>query len=190
MRKANFDDYEFLIRRLSAEEGGGFLITFPDLPGCISDGESPDEALKNGCDAFEAWISTCISEGRPVPAAGSHRKGSVRFLQRLPRHMHSSLVAAAEVQGTSVNALVMAFVAEGLTRMEMAALLRSRQMANPERSVVANHAAHVVVSANSAVDIEAVGDLANTMSSAAETEPRVFYVKATPPADRSRYSSR
>lgn len=188
MSIVNFDDYEFLIRRLSADEGGGFLIAFPDLPGCMSDGESPDEALKDGRDAFEAWISTCIHEGRPVPAAGSHRQGSVRFLQRLPRYIHSSLVAAAEAQGTSVNALVIAFIAEGLTRTQMTALVGSQQMANSERPVVANNATHVFVSAKSAVDIKAAGGLSNAMSSAAETEPSVFYGKTIPSAGRSRYS--
>ncbi len=43
--------YPFVMRPLSPEEGGGWLITFPDLPGCMSDGETPEEALENGKDA-------------------------------------------------------------------------------------------------------------------------------------------
>ena len=34
------------VRRLTEEEGGGWLATFPDLPGCMSDGETPEEAYK------------------------------------------------------------------------------------------------------------------------------------------------
>ena len=44
MNKVKFEDYHFEIRPLSQEEGGGYLITFPDLPGCMSDGDTPDEA--------------------------------------------------------------------------------------------------------------------------------------------------
>ena len=45
MNIPNFEDYSFEIRPLSEEDGGGFLITFPDLPGCMSDGETPEEAI-------------------------------------------------------------------------------------------------------------------------------------------------
>ena len=39
--------YPFEIRQLSEEEGGGYLISFPDLPGCISDGETIEEAIES-----------------------------------------------------------------------------------------------------------------------------------------------
>jgi antitoxin HicB len=45
-------DYPFEIRPLLKEEGGGYSIVFPDLPGCRSDGETPEEAVVNGRDAF------------------------------------------------------------------------------------------------------------------------------------------
>ena len=48
MSDFNFEDYAFEIRPLSADEGGGYLISFPDLPGCMSDGDSPEEAMTNG----------------------------------------------------------------------------------------------------------------------------------------------
>ena len=45
-----------LIEPLSEEDGGGFFATVPDLPGCMSDGETPEEALVNVQDAILAWI--------------------------------------------------------------------------------------------------------------------------------------
>lgn len=50
--------YPFRISRLPAEEGGGYLIEFPDLPGCLSDGEAISEAIANGQDASFCWIET------------------------------------------------------------------------------------------------------------------------------------
>lgn len=40
---------------LSAEDGGGFSATVADLPGCMRDGETPEEALANVAEAIEAW---------------------------------------------------------------------------------------------------------------------------------------
>jgi len=45
------DEYPFAIRSLSPEDGGGYLIEFPDVTNCISDGETPEEAIVNGKDA-------------------------------------------------------------------------------------------------------------------------------------------
>ena len=52
---------------LPAEEGGGYLIEFPDLPGCISDGETIDEAIANGEDAILCWIETAKQYGDEIP---------------------------------------------------------------------------------------------------------------------------
>ncbi len=41
-----FESYTHVISPLSPEEGGGFLISFPDLPGCMSDGETIEEAIQ------------------------------------------------------------------------------------------------------------------------------------------------
>ena len=59
-----FESYAHVISPLSPEEGGGFLISFPDLPGCMSDGETIEEAIQNGRDAFLGWISAQADMGR------------------------------------------------------------------------------------------------------------------------------
>ena len=41
-------NYPFEVLPLSKDEGGGYAITFPDLPGCRSDGETPEKAIENG----------------------------------------------------------------------------------------------------------------------------------------------
>ena len=45
-------EYRFTVRPMTAEEGGGYLIEFPDLPGCMSDGETIEEAIANGAGVF------------------------------------------------------------------------------------------------------------------------------------------
>jgi predicted RNase H-like HicB family nuclease len=60
-------EYPVLVEPLPPEDGGGFLATVPDLPGCMSDGETPEEALANIRNAVEAWIEEARALGRSVP---------------------------------------------------------------------------------------------------------------------------
>lgn len=61
-------EYAVLIEPLPEEEGGGFLATVPDLPGCMSDGETRAEAARNVEDAIESWIEEARAIGRAVPS--------------------------------------------------------------------------------------------------------------------------
>jgi predicted RNase H-like HicB family nuclease len=60
--------YPVLISPLSEEDGGGFLATVPDLPGCMSDGETPVEAIENVQDAIEEWLDLARKLDRDIPA--------------------------------------------------------------------------------------------------------------------------
>lgn len=172
MSAPKFDDYPFEIRRLAAEDGGGFLITFPDLPGCMSDGETPDEALANGRGAFEAWMDTCRSENRAIPTPGARGMEAARFVQRLPRYMHESLTAAAAAEGVSLNTLVTSFVAEGLSRLD----------ARPTHKQTVQHIANVArvdavsrTVAFSIVPKHSLGQPENVTSAGADSKTNVFH---------------
>ena len=104
--------YPFMVRPLAAEEGGGYLIEFPDLPGCISDGESVEEAVSNGMEAKREWIAAARELGREMPDAGGQLSG--KWVQRVPRSLHTRLVERAEREGVSLNTLVITLIAEGL----------------------------------------------------------------------------
>ena len=108
-------DYPFEVQRLAPDDGGGYLITFPDLPGCMADGGTVDEAIQNGRDAVVSWIRTAQEFGDPIPQPGSGGE-PVRFVQRLPRSLHAKLVARAKADGVSLNTMVVALQAEGVGR--------------------------------------------------------------------------
>jgi antitoxin HicB len=67
-------EYTVVISPLSAEDGGGFLATVPDLPGCMSDGDTPEEAIANVGDAIASWIAVAREAGRDVPAPTATRQ--------------------------------------------------------------------------------------------------------------------
>ena len=61
-------DYQVDVRPLSERDGGGFEAVVPDLPGCRSDGDTPQEALTNAYDAIACWIEEAQDLGRAVPS--------------------------------------------------------------------------------------------------------------------------
>ena len=61
-------DYAIHIEPLPPEEGGGFLVTVPDLPGCVADGETVDAALAEAHDAFKAWAAAEEQDKSALPA--------------------------------------------------------------------------------------------------------------------------
>jgi antitoxin HicB len=113
------------MRPLSEDEGGGWMITFPDLPGCMSDGETPEEAMVNGRDAVAAWIEAVRASGRKIPSPGEPASG--KFIARVPRSIHARLAARAKQEGVSMNALVSVFLAESLGRREASSIVASRK---------------------------------------------------------------
>ena len=64
-------DYAVVVTRLSDEDGGGYLARVPDLYGCMSDGETPEEAVTNAKFAIMDWIEVACAAGREIPAVGT-----------------------------------------------------------------------------------------------------------------------
>jgi len=108
------DAYPCTVRRMTADEGEGFLVEFPDVPGCISDGSTPEEAIANGRDALKSVLLTKLEFKDPIPKPGGFAAASGQFRQRIPKSLHARLVARASQEGVSLNTLVTAFIAEGL----------------------------------------------------------------------------
>ena len=113
-KKYPFEAYPYQITPLSDEDGGGYLITFPDLPGCMSDGETLEEAVAMGKDAFEAWTGLYMEKDWEIPRPGSGGLASGKFNLRTPKSLHSRLAKQAEIEGVSMNTLAVALLAEGL----------------------------------------------------------------------------
>jgi antitoxin HicB len=111
-------EYPFEIRPLTTDEGGGYLIAYPDFSECVSDGETVEEALANGAEALKATIATLEERNLPVPLPNSGGVASGKFVARVPKSVHAQLTTRARVEGVSLNSLVLTFIAQGLGRSE------------------------------------------------------------------------
>lgn len=65
--------YEIVI--FWSDEDDCFIAEVPELPGCMSDGSSYQEAVANAVSAIDDWVLTAIQLGRPVPDA----KGRLKY---------------------------------------------------------------------------------------------------------------
>ena len=103
--------YRISLRPLSLDEGGGWLAEVPELAGCMSDGETIEEAITNGREALLDCIEVFKEPGRKIPKPSIE---AAQWRQRLPRTLYSKLTKQAENEGVSINSLVTAIIAEAI----------------------------------------------------------------------------
>ncbi len=127
MSKVKIPEYPFTMRHLSNEEGGGYLIEFPDLPGCMSDGETIDEAIENGKDAIQAWLGAAKKTKRIIPEPGELESQSGKWVQRVPKSIHLRLVNRAKDEGVSLNTLVITLLAEALPKIKTISFAKKKK---------------------------------------------------------------
>jgi len=123
------------------EDGTGFTAEIPDLKGCMASGETIEDAFQTIVEVKKAWIEIALARGWRIrePISQELKEYSGRFNVRLPRYLHRELAQLAQVEGTSLNQLVVAFLAEGAERRHQtpqAAQRRVLQLSLPAESLV------------------------------------------------------
>jgi predicted RNase H-like HicB family nuclease len=89
------------------EDGNeGYVAEVEELPGAISQGSTPEEAVSSVYHAMAGWISVALDDGRDIPEPRDPDAYSGRFLLRLPRGLHAELARQAEREGVSLNQYV------------------------------------------------------------------------------------
>ena len=93
----------YRIELIPDADEGGFIVTFPDLPGCLSLGETVEEAYRNAEDAKHEWLMAAIEEGLPIPEPDAIENYSGQFKLRIPRSLHRQLALQSKREGVSMN---------------------------------------------------------------------------------------
>ncbi|MDP9474123.1 MAG: type II toxin-antitoxin system HicB family antitoxin [Actinomycetota bacterium] len=114
------------------EEYGGYTAEILEFPGCVTEGDTADEALGNLEVAAEGWIEATLNANQRIPEPSDTQEYRGRIALRLPRSLHRRAVQLAEREGTSLNQFLVAAVAErvgaGTLYAEMAQRLERRAM--------------------------------------------------------------
>ena len=114
-----------------ADPDGGYVAVFPDLPGCMSQGETPEEVVEMAEDARRLWIETAFEDGLAIPEPTVTGEYSGKFVVRLPRSLHRDLAEEAEREGVSLNHHVSTLLSrrDALARVEQRLTAMEQQMA-------------------------------------------------------------
>ena len=84
-------------------EEGGYAVSWPELPGCVSCGDTLECAVRNAEDAKHTWLEAALEDGLPVPEPSSLDDYSGQFKLRLPKSLHRDLSEQAKSEGISMN---------------------------------------------------------------------------------------
>jgi antitoxin HicB len=67
--------------RITRQGGGGYLVEFPDLPGCLTEGDTLDDALAAGAEALSGWLFVAIKANQDVPVPSVRRGRNYHLLE-------------------------------------------------------------------------------------------------------------
>ena len=86
-------------------EEGGYTISFPELPGCITCVENVEEITETVQDAKREWLKAAIEDGLtiPEPIQENEEDFSGQFKLRIPKSLHMMLSINAKKEGISMN---------------------------------------------------------------------------------------
>ena len=82
---------------------GGFVARYPELPGCITVGDTLEAVVKNVNDAKIEWITAALEEGNTIPEPSYYDDYSGQFKLRLPKSLHKLLADQSKEEGVSMN---------------------------------------------------------------------------------------
>ena len=84
-------------------EDGGYVAEVLELPGCVSQGETPEDAYRNLREAMTGWIKASLETKRPIPEPVGDREYSGHFPLRIPTELHRAMALRAMQERVSLN---------------------------------------------------------------------------------------
>lgn len=85
------------------KDEGGFVASYPELPGCITCGDTVESAVTNALDAKRVWLEAALSDGVEIQEPDSLEDYSGQFKLRIPRSLHRTLAEHSKKEGISMN---------------------------------------------------------------------------------------
>ena len=96
---------------------GGYVATIPDLPGCITQGDTRLEVLEMIEDAKLCWLEAALDMGQAIDEP-DFDKYNGRLNLRIPKSLHRKLAESAQREGVKLNQLAIYLMASGIGERE------------------------------------------------------------------------
>ncbi len=107
MKKMKSIDYymnlQYKLEIISDKDEGGYVAKYPDLPGCITVGETIESVAKNAEDTKKVWLKAALDDGIKINEPTDTDDYSGQFKLRIPKNLHRSLSEHSKIEGVSMN---------------------------------------------------------------------------------------
>ena len=105
--------YPFLLEQ---DEDGSYFIEYPDLPGCMTCGDTLEDVISMGTDAKRSWIESALNDNAHIPEPKKVDDYPDNFKLRLPRTLYRQLAGNANAEGVSMNQYCLYLLSAGVSR--------------------------------------------------------------------------
>lgn len=92
----------------------GYVASIAELPGCLTQGETLEEAMTMIQDAKAGWIDLALQDGREIPEPITDEQYSGKFNVRIPKSLHKELAIKAKEENVSLNQLTTYLLSAGI----------------------------------------------------------------------------
>jgi len=158
-------------RVLTPDETGGYVAEVLELPGCVSEGDTAEQAVENLEDAMRGWFEVAIEDGRHIPEPLESGEYNGRILVRVPKWGHRQCVRLAEADGVSLNQWILEAIGERIGAEGFADRLvertRTRVMVYEETKTVR----HISMLSEEPATVEATSEYAKLPAPGAQYAP-------------------
>ncbi len=115
----NIKEYKQLNYRMDfayEPEDSVYIVKFPELPGCMAHGETPQKALKNAIAVKDEWLEIAVESNWDIPEPEKPSQASGRLTFRPPKYLHERIMDSAKQEGVSINQFLISLIAEGIEK--------------------------------------------------------------------------
>jgi predicted RNase H-like HicB family nuclease len=88
------------------DPSGGFTATIHELPGCIAEGDTAEEALEQLESVAHSWMESATANGYPITPPIDYEGASGKIALRISRRLHQLAAERAALEGTSLNQFI------------------------------------------------------------------------------------
>ena len=88
---------------IQKDDEGGYVMSFPELPGCVSCAETKEDAVRIAEEAKKEWMMAAMEEQIEIPEPKRVEQCPNSFKLRLPKSLYFDLSHSAKREGVSMN---------------------------------------------------------------------------------------
>lgn len=106
----------YKIEVVKEESEGGYVISIPELKGCITSADNIEKGMELIEDAKQEWIKAAMESEYDIPEPSTLEKYSGQFKLRIPKSLHMDLAEQSKQEGISMNQYCLYLLSKNISK--------------------------------------------------------------------------